>query len=239
LIEESKDLLIEQAGYGLSIAVSFHEIAKITTNLYMGLTHLLKAMILDKSKLQGLQDASASLQAELKRLSPLRAVKNEKPSEFKISKPIKFASEIFKDRLNKLNVKVDISYKDDFVVYCRYGIIVQVITNLFDNSYYWLDTVKESGKKIEIEIDSKYRTIVFADSGPGIDDVILPYLFKPGYSLKIPPSGLGLYICKYYMQSIKGDINLASSRERIKSLKGAQFILDFGKVSNGKEESLK
>lgn len=239
LIDESKDLLTEQAGYGLAIAVSIHEIAKITTNFYMGVSHLLKAGKLDKIKLQNLQDASVSLQAELNRLSPLRAIKNEKPSEFKISKAIKFASEIFKDRLSKLDIKLDISFKDDFSVYCRYGIIVQIFTNLFDNSYYWLDTIKGSGRKIEIKIDPKYRLIIFADNGPGIDEVILPYLFKPGYSLKIPPSGLGLYICKYYMQTIKGDINLVTERERIKSLKGAQFALDFNKVLSSKEETRK
>ena len=43
---------------------------------------------------------------------------------------------------------------------------------------------------------------LFADSGIGIDDAIRPYLFEAGYSMKIPPSGLGLYICKAYMNAM-------------------------------------
>jgi signal transduction histidine kinase len=70
------------------------------------------------------------------------------------------------------------------------------------------------------------------DSGPGIDEVIKPYLFQPGYSLRVPPSGLGLYICRHYMQSMKGDIYVTAGRERISAMEGAQFTLDFEKVAS-------
>ena len=36
--------------------------------------------------------------------------------------------------------------------------------------------------------------------------------------MKIPPSGLGLYICKYFMETSKGDIYETHKRERISSL---------------------
>ena len=71
----------------------------------------------------------------------------------------------------------------------------------------------------------KHRTIIVADSGPGIDAVILPYLFQPGYSLRVPPSGLGLYICKYYMQSMKGNAYGTLERERIEGLAGRNLRL--------------
>ncbi|MBK6989649.1 MAG: ATP-binding protein [Bacteroidetes bacterium] len=54
-----------------------------------------------------------------------------------------------------------------------------------------------------MRIDAADRTIIVADNGEGIHDSIMPYLFQPGYSLKFPPSGLGLYVCKHYMNIMK------------------------------------
>lgn len=231
LIEEAQDLLTEQAGYGMAVAVSVHEIAKIATNFYAGVSHLLKSEKPDMGKLNDLKEASASLQSELRRLSPFRAIKNETPTEFGITKPIAFVVEVFRSRLEKMGIEVEVNGKVSFQLYGRYGALIQIFSNLFDNSCYWLGMVARKKRNIKIQIDSKHRTVVFSDSGPGIDEVILPYLFQPGYSLRIPPSGLGLYVCRYYMQSMKGDAYFTMDRERIAGMDGAQFTLDFGRVA--------
>jgi signal transduction histidine kinase len=230
LIQEAQDLLTEQAGYGMSVAVSVHEIAKIAANFYAGVSHLLKSEKPDFGKLKNLQEASASLQSELKRLSPLRAIKNETQAEFEIVKPIGYVVDVFRSRLEKIGIDVEVNAKESFPVYGRYGALIQIFSNLFDNSSYWLGMAPRKNRKIKIRIDKKHRTVTVADSGPGIDEVIMPYLFQPGYSLRVPPSGLGLYICRHYMQSMKGDMYVTTGRERMAAMDGAQFTLDFGKV---------
>ena len=227
LIQEAQNLLTEQAGYGMAVAVSVHEIAKIASNFYTGVSHLLKAEKPDVEKLKNLKEASASLQSELRRLSPLRAIKNETPVEFGIVKPISYVVEVFRSKLEKAGIEVEVNGKENFQTYGRYGALIQIFSNLFDNSCYWLGMVSRNNRKIIVRIDSKHQTVTIADSGPGIDEVILPYLFQPGYSLRIPPSGLGLYICKYYMQSMKGDVYLTTNREKIAGMNGAQITLDF------------
>lgn len=227
LIEQSQEFLTEQAGYGLAVAVSVHELAKITGNFYTGVSQLLKSGKMDKSRLVDLQQASASLQTELKRLSPLRAIRNEPNLSFSVRKAVNYVSEVFRNRLGKQGIQLEVVSRDDFQIHGRYGAVIQMFSNLMDNSSYWLDDPKLKNKKIKIKVDAKRRTILFADNGPGIHDVILPYLFQAGQSLKVPASGLGLYICKYYMQSMHGDIRLAVPRERISGMSGAQFILDF------------
>ena len=238
LIEEVQDLLKERAAYGISVAVSVHEIAKITSNFYEGISDLLKSNVIDRVKLEDLKKASSSLRSELQRLSPLRALRSEKRMEFPISRSIKFASEVFKRKLRDLNISFQYNESEDFEIYARYGAMNQVLTNLFDNSVYWLQFNSNEYKRIEIKLIAKERLLIFADNGPGISDAIRNYLFEPGYSTKIPPSGLGLYICKHYMQSMNGDIYETHGRERISGLAdGAQFTLDFEKVPAIKEEA--
>lgn len=236
IIRENQDLMTEQAGFGLSIAVVIHEIAKTTSNFYHGITEVINSKQPSPKRLELLQAASLSLQSEIKRISPLRAIKNEPEIEFKISKSIKFCSEVFKPPIQKEGISLEFDLSKDFSVVARYGVINQVITNLLDNSVYWLSRMEKGDRKIYIKVNSINRTIIVADSGPDIHESIIPYLFQPGYSLKFPPSGLGLYICKYYMLDIKGEIYLTNERDRIKGYNGAQFTLDFSRVKKEKNE---
>ncbi|MDD5529716.1 MAG: sensor histidine kinase [bacterium] len=236
LIINQKELLTEQAGFGLAIAVSVHEIAKITSNFYYGVNEILKKGKIDKNKLEELKDVSNSIKTELSRLNPTRVIRNESKIEFNIAKSINFVFEVFKNKFNILNITFELDSEQDFQVFARYGATIQIFSNLFENSCYWLNYGTATNRKIKIHLDSKYRTIIVADNAQNIGKSILPYLFQPGYSLKDPPSGLGLYICKYYMQSMEGDIYLTNSRERLSDMPGAQFSLDFGKIPSNKEE---
>lgn len=239
LIESTQDSLIEQAGFGLAIAVSIHEISKLTSNFYYGVNEALKKKRIDENKLEELKDASSSLRSELKRLSPIRATRSENRMEFDVFKALNYVKSIFKSKFDKLGIELAITRNGDIPIYARYGAVIQVFSNLIDNSCYWLDGEDIDNKTIKVVIDPDYRTVTVADNGPGIHDSILSHLFKPGYSLKYPPSGLGLHICKHYMQEMKGDIYLTTNKERLKDMPGAQFTLDFYKVPQSKEAANK
>lgn len=235
VIEDVQERLTEHAGFGIAAAVSLHELAKITSTFYSGISELIKSGNVDTFKLEDLKTASASLKSELKRLSPLRAIRNENRREFNISQSIKYASEVFKSKMKQSNIEFDFNSDQDFQVYARYSTLNQILANLFDNSIHWLNMNNNQNKKILIQLNSKHRTLIFADNGPGIDNVIRPYLFEPGYSMKIPPSGLGLYISKSYMHSMNGNIHETNSRERLKNMEGAQFTVEFDTVAKSKE----
>ncbi len=236
MLEEVQNQFIEQAGFGIAVAISLHEINKITSNFYHSILHLLKSGQFDKFKLEELKDTSQSLQTELKRLGPLRTIRNERRIEFDIHRSINYASEVFKRRLKAKSIDFEVINPDDtFNIYGRYSALNQVFGNLFDNSIYWVENVNKSESKIIIKFDKKYRSVIFADSGNDIDEIIRPYLFEPGYSLKIPQSGLGLYICKTYLDSMKAKIYETPLRDRISDAPGAQFTLDFGRTPANKE----
>lgn len=229
-----QDMLTEQAGFGLGIAVALHEINKIASNFYYGILEVIKKNQFDKIKFEDLKNASEALGSELKRISPLRALRNEKETTFKISESIDYVKSIFEWQFDKYSIQFSYNKEQDFEITTRYGAVNQVLTNLIDNSCYWLDDPDISDRKIKIVLNAKDRTVIVADSGPGLADSILPYLFQPGYSLKEPQSGLGLYVCKHYMNQMKkrGDIYLVKDRDREAGFSGAQFLLDFSGVNS-------
>jgi len=230
MMQEVQDLFVEQAGFGIAVSISLHEINKITSNFYNGIIEVIKSGDYDNIKLENLKTTSESLRSELKRLSPMRSIRNERSIEFPIIRAIKYAYEVFKMKLDKEEINFTIlNPNEDFQLFGRYSTITQVFGNLFDNSIYWIKYNSGTHKKIVVSMDKNFRTVIFADSGSGINEIIRPSLFQPGYSLKEPPSGLGLYICKNYVENIKGRIYETPERDRISSLNGAQFTLDFKK----------
>lgn len=236
LIEGVQERLTEQAGFGLAAAVSIHELNKIASNFYHGISELINSGNPNGFQLEDLRSTSESLKSELKRLSPLRTIRNEKKREFRISQAINYASEMFKSKLARNGIKLEIELNNDFVIYARYSTLCQILVNLFDNSIYWLSFVPENERMISIIAISENKLIIFGDSGKGIDSAIRPYLFKAGYSMKVPPSGLGLYICKTYMNAMKGTIYETPVNNRIASICGAQFTIDFNYVPTRKED---
>lgn len=235
LITEQQDMLTEQAGYGLAIGASIHEINKITTSFFYGINEVLKKKTPDLEKLEQLKDTSSSLRNELKRLSPVMALRGEKRREFPVVNAIGLAIDNYRSRLAKRDIKINFDRNTSFDVYTRYGAVVQVFSNLLDNACYWLESEDIQHRRISIQVDEKNRSILFADDGPGIHDAIFPHLFLAGYSMKVPRSGLGLYISKHYMQDMKGDILcLESPKLRDSEFRGAQFMLDFNKVPERK-----
>lgn len=232
LMTDVQDMLTEQAGFGLGIAVALHEINKVASNFYYGILEIIKKQQFDKVKLEDLKNTSQALESELMRISPLRALRNEKDISFKVSESIEFVKSIFDWQFSKIGIVFSYNSGEDFEISTRFGALNQILTNLVDNSCYWLDDPDLEKREIRMVLNAKDRTIIVADSGPGLAESILPYLFQPGYSLKEPQSGLGLYVCKHYMNQMKkrGDIYLVKERDRIPNMNGAQFLLDFSKV---------
>jgi signal transduction histidine kinase len=235
MLEDTQEKFVEQAGFGIAVAISLHEINKITSNFYHGISNLIKSGEFDKIQLEDLQVTSQSLRSELKRLSPLRAIRNESSIEFNVLKSINYAYEVYKGKMKNENISFEVlNPEEDFQLYGRYATINQVFGNLFDNSIYWIKYAARKENSIKLLLNKQHRTVVIADSGSDISDIIRPSLFQPGYSLKEPPSGLGLFICKTYLNNVKGMIYETPSKDRISGMNGAHFTLDFKKTPETK-----
>jgi signal transduction histidine kinase len=91
--------------------------------------------------------------------------------------------------------------------------LAQVIDNVINNSY------KYAGTSIDVSafIKENYLEIDFQDYGLGVLDEEVPLLFNKFYraknSIGKSGSGLGLYISKYLMNNMSGDINCESNED--------------------------
>ena len=178
-------------------------------------------------RLRNVSGRADSLLAEIRRIAPLRTARNESAQSNSVKKAVETARAAFGSSMDSSGASLRIE-GDDFQVWTRFGALSQVFANMVDNALYWLSTVDTKRGTIRVILNAQSRRVLFADSGPGVSERMRPLLFEPFYSEKSPPSGLGLYICRYYLGQMKATIKLAKSKDRCE-LEGAQFLLDFGK----------
>lgn len=237
-LKAQSNALLEAAGYGIAISVSVHEIEKITSNLYFGLERLSKKKTpLDQDthgQIGQLGQTAQALLNELKRIAPLRVTRLEPRGKFNVRDSILAATGAFQLAWEGFNIQFFGPPKaSDFETTGSFGACSQVFANLFDNATYWLKASVPDGRRIIIQMDPVERKVVVADSGPGIADKMRSHLFELFYSLKNPPSGLGLYICRYYMRQMNGAIRESSDSERLPGIPGAHFTLVFPREVKG------
>ena len=111
--------------------------------------------------------------------------------------------------LNQIHFNVDCDdkitaygWEEDFYI---------ILTNLIDNSIYWLKTVNPNQRKININIypDETTLNIDYTDNGPGIEKHLIEneLIFEPEFSNKSGGgSGLGLAIAGEAIERNNGKI---------------------------------
>ena len=92
----------------------------------------------------------------------------------------------------------------------------QVFDNIINNSYKYANT------KIDIEVleNNDYLIISFRDYGNGVDEIDIPVLtekYKRGKNVKDKDgAGLGLYITKYFIEKMNGELKLENTNPGFK-----------------------
>jgi PAS domain S-box-containing protein len=101
----------------------------------------------------------------------------------------------------------------------------QALVNLIINAQ---DAMPEGGRlNISTQEDSEYVTIIVRDAGTGVDEDILPQIFEPFVTSKLPGegTGLGLAITRSAIAEMGGYIKAENMPDG-----GAQFIIGLKKI---------
>ena len=118
-----------------------------------------------------------------------------------------------------INVSLDLC-EEEALIECKPGELVQVFSNLINNSKDSLESLELNTKFISIntEVEKKHCLITFSDSGPIPSMDILESMMEPFFSTKMASAGtgLGLSISKEIVNRYNGSINIDKECEHVK-----------------------
>lgn len=179
----------------------------------------------DLTKLKVQLDRVSNLMHSLQKLFPST---NSKRKDINLLTLIKKVKELYSASMSRAGIRCNIVENSDnpLVVNCTDAVLLQVFINLFDNAIYWLKTVGED-RRIIIQLDSTKREVLFSDSGPGVKEADLPYIFEAFYSGKGEEGkGLGLYIARQLLERYNATIDVLTDENK-SLLNGATFQVVF------------
>lgn len=154
-----------------------------------------------------------------------RSTKHEQLEVCDINYLITSLVNLSKEKAIKENISFEVLIpSDELLIECKPGQVMQVLTNLINNSFDALESVK-TAKVIKISCRTKNDEVIveFSDSGAKPGDEIILNMMEPFFSTKPlgKGCGLGLSICKQIMRKFNGDIILDHTKPN------TTFLLSF------------
>ena len=165
--------------------------------------------------LNGMGASSEKLRVLFNALSPLSGARRGEPKPYDAAAVIAQTQYLFKSRMEKLGMAFAIQqdvgarqvfgYPDD---------LATAITNLIDNSIYWIEHHNISKARIDALIapNGERCIITIADNGVGIPPEFSEQVFDVGFTLKPNGTGLGLSIAQEAIARSGGEMQLLASQ---------------------------
>jgi len=145
-----------------------------------------------------------------------RSIKND----ISVEKVIDNALEVFSPQIETGKIKVTRTSSAVPPIKADAAEVEQIFTNLFLNAF---DEMSEGGQlDIAISEEDKRVIIRVADSGGGIPDETLPYIFDPFFSTKSRGTGMGLPVVQRIARIYDGNVRVEKT-----SPAGTVFKIDF------------
>ena len=144
------------------------------------------------------------------------------PKQFDFKILLDNAKEFFCPIAQKKNIKIKSNIKNSLPVYVDLDMMNTVIRNLLTNSIKFTDP--GGFVKLEVKEEEHYFKIIVSDNGRGMDPGTIEKLFRIDVEHKSlgtsnePGTGLGLIICKEFVEKNGGHISVKSDLG-----KGSQF----------------
>ncbi|MBU8882313.1 ATP-binding protein [Kaistella sp. DKR-2] len=207
--KEVKEVLIKSANAGLNLGIVIHELDKLIAELTgcIERNDKDKAIRISLSLEKIIRGYSAMLKKSDIRLNSLREI-------------VSIALDNYEFRFLDHSINIISNWKNSSLeAYLAKAEAISVVTNLLDNSIFWLSYARKSDRYISVFITEQikgYNSIIVSDNGPGfslpLDVAVEP--FQTGKPHNIG-SGLGLHVAKEMMMAMKGKLLLISDENEI------------------------
>ena len=152
------------------------------------------------------------------KLDPLSARKRDRKKDFNLYKVIENVIDVFHLELENLDIEVKVDCDINQIVYGWKEDFYIVLTNLVDNSIFWLQSNTDKSKVISFRVYEEDELVVieYRDSGPGIEKHLIEneIIFEPEFSNKTGGgTGLGLAIAGEAIARNGGDLKAIFSED--------------------------
>lgn len=180
--------------------------------------------------LEQLQNEANRLSRFFKRLDPLSSTRRKKAKTINFRTELENITDIFTGYAEDSSIQIAIDCSEDIQAHLIEEDIYMAITNIIENSIFWVDYSESTEKKISIMAEQTQDEVIIdiLDNGPGIpeEDIKSGVIFVPGYSGKKlvtdqSGTGLGLAIAGEALTRNNGVL------EAVKSDNGAHFRIKF------------
>lgn len=225
------------AAVGLSIETASHDVMLLLSKAVEQQDNLIRELMsgydIDQdelvSRLTLIRGTMSMVQTQMKDVQLLFPSTKSRTKVINVRSIIEKVHNLYKRALKENDIAVEYAASvQPVIAKTTDAVLLQVFINLFDNALYWLKTI-EGEKTILITLDGNQNRIIFSDSGPGVKDDDIDYIFEAFYSGKGEEGrGLGLYIARQLLDRYDYSIELAEF-SKDKRLKGANFVLEFVK----------
>jgi signal transduction histidine kinase len=133
---------------------------------------------------------------------------HEKKTLIKLDELVVEVAELYKDRLKKLSIRLDLNLNTTKEVAAIDSLLRQVLSNLISNAIESLDGSIQLDKTISIKLSelSTELQLEVRDTGPGIHPGKEHALFEIFQTTKSEGTGIGLWLCKHIVEAEGGRI---------------------------------
>lgn len=211
---------LELSQLGLAVNIINHEFESSINSVRDNIREL-KAWADVNESLQnvysGIRHNFEHLDGYLTLFTPLNRRLYRTPQELKGSSVTKFVEDLFKERMRRYEIKLEVtSAFNNFKVTTYPSTFYPVFVNLVDNAIYWLGEKRNIQKIIQFDVEN--GNLIISDNGPGVPLGDRHKIFDIGVSKKVNGRGLGLHISRQVLNREGFDLILSDSK-----LGGATF----------------
>lgn len=163
-------------------------------------THDQEALDEIKTIMSRMSDNTQIFVSLFKRIDPLASGRRPNRKDFDFLHEVRGSLSVFDHKIKSSNVSISLETNAEPVAMFGWVQDIYIIlTNLIDNSLFWMEHKKVQEKRIDIHIESENGRLVYLDyrdSGPGIEESLINsgVIFDPEFSTRPGGTGLGLAI---------------------------------------------
>jgi len=139
------------------------------------------------------------------------------PKPFSVHQTVESTLKLIQNELERSHIAFHLVCDEDFQIVGNENEFKHIILNLINNAKY---TFRERGicnRQLTIKILGREKKVEVIDNGGGIDETVLPNLFRAGYTTKGEKgSGMGLYMSAQIAQKHQGELKAENTKEGAK-----------------------